>query len=717
MAIPLDNQLSSAQLFDLDDSAGGMPPLAPLSMPAQNLSYPVPHAYSWRTTASVVFARLALLAITAGITAYGTYEMLNAVRFADMTFLQGLMIVFFVITLNWIGFAAGTALVGLIKSREYNPPADFSTAAARTALIMPIYNEDPTTVVAALQAMAESLQESGCKEVFEMVLLSDSTSADAWVRESLALARLRAAVPFMPVWYRRRWQNVARKAGNVEDFVEHWGARYDYMIVLDADSLIDTHTLVGLVRKMHADPAMGILQSSPYLIHATTLFGRLQQFASRVYGPVVTRGLASWSGDSGNYWGHNAIIRVHAFAQSCGLPSLPGRKPFGGFILSHDFVEAALIRRAGWKVHLATDLQGSYEECPPTLTDLAVRDRRWAQGNLQHSKVIGTAGFSWVSRLHLAVGIMSYVSSPLWLVLLGVGFALALQSHLIRPEYFTTDFQLFPTWPRFDARLMMSLFLFSMFVLLIPKTIGLLRAIVHGPIRRATYGIVGLVLSCSIELVLSALYAPILMLTQSTHVFEILMGRDSGWNAQRRHAGDTSWGDAWRSYRKLTLIGCVTAVIAWFLSPSLLAWMAPALLGLLLAVPLSRASGSVTLARGLAKFGILRTPEEAEVPQLVARKYELIAQAAALPEDGLEYLAQHRDDRVAHIQSNMARPSDPRGRPDPHALTAEQKINDAASLDELLSWLTPQERVHVVGSAALLHQLAALPQMNKPPPI
>jgi membrane glycosyltransferase len=686
-------------------------------MPAQNLQYPVPRAHRWRQRWSVILARLVLFVITGAITAYGVYQMLNAVRFADMTFLQGLMIAFFAVTLNWIALAAGASIVGLLKWRERNPPADFSTDGVRTALVMPIYNEDPTTVVAALQAMAESLKSAGSTEHFEMVLLSDSQNADAWVRETIVLERLRASVPDIPVWYRRRWQNIARKSGNVEDFVEKWGGRYEYMIVLDADSLIDSKTLIGLVRKMHADPAMGILQTAPTLINASTLFGRLQQFAARVYGPVVARGLAAWSGDSGNYWGHNAIIRIQAFAQSCGLPALPGRKPFGGFILSHDFVEAALIRRAGWKVHLATDLHGSYEECPPTLTDLAVRDRRWAQGNLQHSKVIGAAGFSSVSRMHLAVGIMSYLSSPLWLVLLAVGFALSLQSHLIRPEYFTRDFQLFPTWPRFDARLMMNLFLFSMFVLLVPKTIGLLRAILNNPIRRATYGIIGLIVSCTVELILSALYAPILMMTQSAHVFEILMGRDSGWNAQRRHAGESGWSDDWRSYRKLTLIGCVTAVIAWFLSPSLLAWLSPALLGLLLAVPLSRASGSTMIARVFGVLGILRTPEEADIPPLVARKYELIAQAQTLPDDGLLYLARERDARVAHIHNNLPRPSDPRGRPDPNVLTAEQKINDGRCLDEVLEWLTPPERVHVAGSEAMLHKLSSLPELPKHAPI
>ncbi len=223
---------------------------------------------------------------------------------------------------------------------------------------------------------------------------------------------------------------------------------------------------------MQADPALGILQTAPQLIGARTFFGRLQQFAACVYGPVITRGLAAWSGDSGNYWGHNAIIRVAAFAQCCGLPELEGRKPFGGHVLSHDFVEAALMRRGGWKVRMATDCGGSWEESPPSLIDVAIRDRRWAQGNLQHMKIIGAAGLSFTSRLHLGIGIMSYLSSPLWLLMLGIGFALAVQSHLIRPEYFSHDFQLFPTWPRFDVELMMSLFWFSMVVLLIPKMVG-----------------------------------------------------------------------------------------------------------------------------------------------------------------------------------------------------------------------------------------------------
>src|SRR5271155_2244155 len=559
--------------------------------------------------------------------------MLQVVRFASMTLLQGLMIFFFAVSLGWIAFAAGSVLAGASKRRELIL-AQNADSKVLTALVMPIYNEDPTRTTAGLQAMAEALRAIDAHAGFELVILSDSTNADAWIRESVGVDRLRSALTdFMPVWYRRRWKNVARKSGNVEDFVTHWGGRYDYMIVLDADSLIDAPTLKRLVDMMQADPHLGILQTEPQLIGARTFFGRLQQFAACLYGPIITRGLSAWSGDSGNYWGHNAIIRMGAFAQNCGLPLLKGRKPFGGHVLSHDFIEAALIRRGGWKVQMATDCGGSWEESPPSLIDVAIRDRRWAQGNLQHMKIIGASGLKFASRFHLGIGIMSYLSSPLWLLMLMIGFALAVQSHLIRPEYFNHDFQLFPTWPRFDVELMMALFWFSMVVLLIPKVLGLIRALMSRHIRRGGGGVIGICASFLLEVVLSALYAPILMLIQSRHVFEVFMGRDSGWKPQRRDGGGTSWSDAWHYHKRHMFLSCIAAVIVWFLSPPLLAWLSPALLGLFLAPPLSRASGSVWLGGVLGRLALLRTPEELEMPTLVARRRELVLKAGALPDD------------------------------------------------------------------------------------
>jgi len=354
----------------------------------------------------------------------------------------------------------------------------------------------------------------------------------------------------MPVWYRRRWLNVARKSGNIEDFVTRWGGRYDHMIVLDADSLIDAPTLKRLVQAMQADPKLGILQTAPQLIGAKTFFARLQQFAACVYGPVITRGLSAWSGDSGNYWGHNAIIRVSAFAQYCGLPKLKGRKPFGGFVLSHDFVEAALMRRGGWKVRHGHRLRRLVEESPAHADRHRGSRPPLAQGNLQHMKIIGSAGLRFISRMHLGVGIMSYLSSPLWLLMITIGFALAIQSRLIRPEYFSHDFQLFPTWPRFDVALMMALFWFSMLVLLIPKTIGLIRALLSKRIRRGAGGVIGVTASFLLEAILSALYAPILMVVQCRHVFEVFLGRDSGWKPQRRDSVGTTWSDAWHFHRR-----------------------------------------------------------------------------------------------------------------------------------------------------------------------
>jgi membrane glycosyltransferase len=709
----MDPQLKPAAGFDPQAAAGGMPPEQPLEMPPQDLRYRPARRARRPAGAAVWYARFILLTSTCGVTTYGIYQMLQVVRFASMTWLQGTMIFFFAVSLGWIAFSSGSVLAGASRRRDPRPKPGGSPTL--TALVMPIYNEDPQRTTAALRAMAEALGGIGAQRGFEIVILSDSTHADAWIRESLSVELLRESLEsIMPVWYRRRWQNIARKSGNIEDFVTRWGGRYDHMIVLDADSLIDAPTLERLALTMAADPDLGILQTAPQLIGATTFFGRLQQFAACVYGPVISRGLGAWSGDSGNYWGHNAIIRMGAFAECCGLPKLEGRKPFGGFILSHDFVEAALMRRGGWKVRMATDCGGTWEESPPTLIDVAIRDRRWAQGNLQHMKVIGTSGLSLASRIHLGVGIMSYLSSPLWLVMLGIGFALAVQSHLIRPEYFNHDFQLFPTWPRFDVELMMALFWFSMVVLLIPKTIGLIRALVSRRIRRGGGGVIGVGASFLLEVVLSALYAPVLMMVQSRHVFEVFMGRDSGWKPQRRDGGGTTWADAWHYHKRHMLLSCVTAVIVWFLSPPLLAWLSPALVGLFLSVPLSRASGSQAIGRALSRLALLRTPEELEMPPLVARREELLREAAPLPADGLRHLARHREARLAHITGNLERPPDPRGRPDPNAFTAEQKLKDARSLDEALTWLTPLERVEVAGDARLLNQLALLPDPEYP---
>ena len=293
---------------------------------------------------------------------------------------------------------------------------------------------------------------------------------------------------------------------------------------------------------------MGLIQTLPIITGATTLFARVQQFAGRIYGPLIAHGIAWWHGSEGNYWGHNALIRTRAFAEQAGLPELSGRRPFGGPIMSHDFVEAALLRRGGWAVHMAPGMQGSYEEVPPTLTDLAVRDRRWCQGNLQHLAVLPARGLHVISRLHLLTGIGSYITAPLWLLFILTGILIAVQARFVLPDYFPQGKSLFPQWPVIDPVRAMWMFVGTMGLLLAPKLLGCIPIILHRRERRGCGGMLRLFASMLFETIIAGLMAPVVMLTQSIDVIAILLGRDSGWSAQR---GGTA------QFRRVRRDGCI----------------------------------------------------------------------------------------------------------------------------------------------------------------
>ena len=247
--------------------------------------------------------------------------------------------------------------------------------------------------------------------MFDLFILGDTTDPDIWVAEEAAyLALLERTAGNGRIFYRRRPRNAARKAGNISEWVCRFGAAYPQFLILDADSVMTGDALVHLVNAMvrHAD--VGLIQTLPIIAGGKTLFARIQQFAGRIYGPLIAHGIVWWHGAEGNYWSHNALIRPRAFAEAAGLPELAGRKPFGGIILSHDVVEAALLRRSGWAVHMVPALSGSFEGCPPSLTDLAIRNRRWCQGNLQQIAVLPARGLHWISRLHRSPA--SAVTSP-----------------------------------------------------------------------------------------------------------------------------------------------------------------------------------------------------------------------------------------------------------------------------------------------------------------
>ncbi len=391
------------------------------------------------------------------------------------------------------------------------------------------------------------------------------------------------------------------------------------MVTLDADSLMQGDVLVRLSAAMEANPTVGLIQTLPVIVNGATLFARTQQFAGRVYGPLIAHGIAWWHGSEGNYWGHNAIIRTRAFAATAGLPHLTGRKPFGGHVLSHDFVEAALMRRGGWAIHMVPGLPGSYEESPPSLTDIAIRDRRWCQGNLQHAKVVPARGLHWVSRMHMMMGIGSYVTSPLWLVFLLAGVLISLQSHFIKPAYFGATRRLFPNWPHVDPVLAKWVFLGTILVLLAPKLLAFMALLADRRSRRAAGGTPRLFVSLMLETLIGGLIAPVAMLLQTGAVASILAGRDSGWNAQRRDDGSVPLAAVWRSYRLHTVAGILLAGFAYAVSLPLMLWTLPVLIGLVFAVPLVASTASRAAGQATRRAGLLAIPEETRIPPVLAR--------------------------------------------------------------------------------------------------
>jgi membrane glycosyltransferase len=706
------------------DWSSAMPLESPLPMPVQSLFHfdrrkdrarrpPNSGLWSW-------LARLVVFGGAFALTAYGAYEIYEVVSVGTVTPLEWALVAFFLINFSWISLACSSALVGFIWLLFARPKAPKIPEAlnVRTAIVMPIYNEAAARVFGSFQAIYSEVEATGLGANFDWFLLSDTTNPEIFIGEEHAFAALRRKLgDEARFYYRHRPKNIARKAGNIADFVSRWGGAYEQMVVLDADSLMSSQAIIGLAAAMEADPGAGIIQTLPLIINRNTLFARVQQFAARIYGPVIAAGLAAWMGRDGNYWGHNAIIRTKAFAAHCGLPSLGGRPPLGGHILSHDFVEAALIRRAGYAVYMLPGIDGSYEESPPTLIDLAARDRRWCQGNLQHMRVLPAAGLAFASRQHLIAGIMGYLASPLWLLQLCVGIVLVFQASYIKPEYFTSEFTLFPAFPRFDAERSLALFAVTMTILLLPKFFGLILSLLHGPTRRGCGGGIFLLFSTLFEIFMSALFAPIQMLIQTGHVAHFLFGFDTGWNPQRRDDGSMPFKAIVRRHRSHVAMGLITLIAGLLISPSLVAWMSPTIIGLLLAIFISWATGKKAFGIALRRAGLLITPEEKHKPTVVRRANRLAKALtnATASADGLKSLYADPEFRAIHVAMLPTGPSRRRGDISPEWALAEAKLLDAGNIDEAIGWLKPIERMTIMLDAVLISKLIELPPTSSPP--
>jgi membrane glycosyltransferase len=553
--------------------------------------------------------------------------MFDILRANGLTALEGASLALFFILFTWIAGAFWTAVFGfcirlrgrdrwVISARQ----AEGLAVRHRVAIVMPVYNEDTTRVMAGLTSVWSSLAAEPEQHAFDLFILSDTRKEEIAVAEELGwrefVARHNAAGR---VFYRRRTENTGRKAGNIADFVRRWGAAYESMIVLDADSIMTGHALVTLARLIDAHPQVGLIQTAPLPAGRETLFARYVQFAAHLNGPMLSSGLAFWQLGEANYWGHNAIIRLAPFATACALPRLPGHAPLGGEILSHDFVEAAFMRRAGYQVWLVPDLEGSWEEVPSNIIDYAARDRRWAQGNMQHLRVIPLRGLNWLSRLHMLTGVLSYATSPMWFAVLIITSIITCQEALQAYQYFQPGtYTLFPTWPEYRQGEIVALLGATVVVLLLPKTLGTLLALCKTRLRRGFGGGVRLIASLFVEQIFSMLLAPPMMVFHSSFVVSTLAGRPVAWNTQERGDRGVTFREALARHRWHVLLGLVWGVSIWLMAPKFIWWILPVIAGLILSVPLTMISSHAGVGRFARRCGLLLTPEEVNTPWEIA---------------------------------------------------------------------------------------------------
>jgi membrane glycosyltransferase len=534
---------------------GWMPPRAPCPMPVRGLKNADMVRSGPPTARATVIARRLLVAITLGLAAILIWLMGRALLAGPNApgMVEIGVLILFSLSVLWTASAAAVALIGATRPLTAPPALPRGwTPTGRAAILILLCGEPPVPVARQIDALKRDLARTGLTAAIDIFVLSDTRDPARVAAESLALAPLAGQAG---IYYRRRATNAGRKPGNIADWVGGWGGAYRHMLVLDADSRMSGARIRAMIYRMEHAPDTALIQAGMRLLPAQSRFGALQRLSGRLCGPGFGRGFAAWTGAEGNFWGHNALLRIDAFAAAAGLPRLTGRPPFGGDILSHDFVEAAWLRRAGWAVVLDPDSRGSFEDGPQTMGAFHRRDRRWCQGNLQHLRLLAARGLHPVSRLHLLSGILSYLAAPLWL---GLVLAIALGR------------------PGLDTVLPL---VGGLGLLLVPKLAGgwiWLRRCRSAARRRVVLR------ALAAETLLSTLIAPILLIRQSAAVAAVLAGRDCGWRPDAGAVRPRLPAGAFEALAGLALIGLATPFAQ---TPGQLALLLP-VLGPLLAAPL-----------------------------------------------------------------------------------------------------------------------------------
>lgn len=559
------------------------------------------------TLRRVVFFSLVALSVVGAIAYMSRILAADGISILDIG-----MLVCFALTLPWtmIGFWNAVIGFGLLRfghnmHRQLDPVTVDQRAPlkGRTAILMTVYNEDTRRIFKHLGQIASDLDTHGLMDKFDIHLLSDTRDLgiareerrwfERWQREFSRPDQL---------FYRRRLDNTDHKNGNLWEFLERCRGDYDYFILLDADSLMSAEKIQQMVRRMDVDPQLGIYQSLIAGLPNASPFARIFQFGMRQGMRAYTAGSVWWQGISGPCWGHNVIVRMEPFIQHCTLPRLAGSPPLGGLVLSHDQIEAAMMRGAGYDVRVVVDETGSYEENPPTLQDFITRDLRWCQGNMQYFGLLRMPGVTSMGRMQIVLAILMYVAAPAWLGFMGFGLAQA----VVGQSLATVDFGLTPV----AAGLAIGLLVMMMTINLTPKVAGMIDLLCRRESREAYGGSAKIIAAAFVELLFSLFLGPIVAVAQTVFIGGLLRGRAISWDAQRRSLHELSWSEALVGLWPQTLVGAVIFATLWIYAPAVLPWAAPVYVALLLAIPFAWLTSRRWLGEAMVRAELCATPEE-----------------------------------------------------------------------------------------------------------